>query len=313
MRRVIVFLAAVVLALGLAAPAVLAAATHLRPHRHGVDGVQRGRDGAGRRRRRRRLRDRRHRDHPRHGRDRRRPRRLGDPRGCRRPVGGRDRWLGQHRCREHRHRRCPDARCDGHDRPGRARSAAPSRASTTDLVAAGRVLAPAIVLFMLGLALVTIVAGLALAALAARQVRSAETLIDHRARPDLRRRPRRPRRHPGRRDPRDDHRRRRPARAGDPVRRLAGRRRRRLPRRRDLDRRVAARTDEHARATDTTRTWPPSSGCIVLPIISIVPFVGAIASLFGFGAVLLLAWRTFRQPSAPRAVTSPPATQPMGA
>ena len=42
-------------------------------------------------------------------------------------------------------------------------------------------------------------------------------------------------------------------------------------------------------------------GLIVLQIISIVPFVGAIASLFGFGAVLLLAWRTFRQPSAPRA------------
>ena len=38
----------------------------------------------------------------------------------------------------------------------------------TDLIAAGAVLAPAIVLFMLGLALVTIVAGLALAALAAQ-------------------------------------------------------------------------------------------------------------------------------------------------
>ena len=54
-------------------------------------------------------------------------------------------------------------------------------------------------------------------------------------------------------------------------------------------------------------------GLIVLPVISIVPFVGAVASLFGFGAVLLLAWRTFRQPSAARPVTSPPATQPMGA
>lgn len=54
-------------------------------------------------------------------------------------------------------------------------------------------------------------------------------------------------------------------------------------------------------------------GLIVLQVITFVPFVGPIASLFGFGAVLLLAWRTFRQPSAARPVTSPPATQPMGA
>ena len=49
----------------------------------------------------------------------------------------------------------------------------------TDLVAAAAVLAPMMVLFVLGLALVTLVAGLALAALAARQVRSAEALITH--------------------------------------------------------------------------------------------------------------------------------------
>ena len=41
------------------------------------------------------------------------------------------------------------------------------------------VLAPMVVLFVLGLALVTLVAGLALAALGARQVRSAEALISH--------------------------------------------------------------------------------------------------------------------------------------
>ena len=46
-----------------------------------------------------------------------------------------------------------------------------------DLIAAGAILAPAFVLFMLGFALVTLVAGLALAALASRQVRSAESLI----------------------------------------------------------------------------------------------------------------------------------------
>ena len=34
-------------------------------------------------------------------------------------------------------------------------------------------------------------------------------------------------------------------------------------------------------------------GLIVLQIIGLVPFVTPIASLFGFGAVLLLAWRTF--------------------
>lgn len=47
-----------------------------------------------------------------------------------------------------------------------------------DLVAAGAVIAPAILLFLLGFALVGIVAALALAALAASQVRKAETL-DH--------------------------------------------------------------------------------------------------------------------------------------
>jgi hypothetical protein len=51
---------------------------------------------------------------------------------------------------------------------------------------------------------------------------------------------------------------------------------------------------------------------IALQVISLVPFVGAIASLFGFGAVLLLAWRIFRRPSPERPVVSPPATQPMG-
>ena len=53
-------------------------------------------------------------------------------------------------------------------------------------------------------------------------------------------------------------------------------------------------------------------GVLVLWLISLVPFVGAIASLFGFGAVLLLAWRTFRQPSTTRPVVTPPATQPVG-
>jgi hypothetical protein len=41
--------------------------------------------------------------------------------------------------------------------------------------------------------------------------------------------------------------------------------------------------------------------------------VGAIAGLFGFGAVLLLAWRTFRTGRGVEAVTLPSGVQPMGA
>ena len=35
-------------------------------------------------------------------------------------------------------------------------------------------------------------------------------------------------------------------------------------------------------------------GILLLEVMTIIPFVGAIASLFGFGAVLLLAWRVLR-------------------
>ena len=35
-------------------------------------------------------------------------------------------------------------------------------------------------------------------------------------------------------------------------------------------------------------------GILLLEVMSVIPFVGAIASLFGFGAVLLLAWRVLR-------------------
>jgi len=180
-----------------------------------------------------------------------------------------------------------------------------------DLFAAGAILAPAILLFMLGFALVGIVAALALTALAATQVRKAESLITHEPGPTL-------------------------------VFGLAG-----LivipiiaillmitiigaplgfailfmvwP---------AAAFAGYLVAAIWIGEWllyrkatePPARpylaavlGLIVLQVISLVPFVGAIASLFGFGAVLLLAWRTFRQPSAARPVTSPPATQPLGA
>ena len=41
-----------------------------------------------------------------------------DPPGCHGPFGGRDRRLGQRRWREHRHWRHPDARSYSHRRPG---------------------------------------------------------------------------------------------------------------------------------------------------------------------------------------------------
>jgi hypothetical protein len=48
-------------------------------------------------------------------------------------------------------------------------------------------------------------------------------------------------------------------------------------------------------------------GMLVLGVLTLVPFVGAIASLFGFGAVLVLAWRVFRGPTV-GATTAPTAT-----
>jgi hypothetical protein len=183
------------------------------------------------------------------------------------------------------------------------------RAADADLIAFGVALAPLVVLFFLGFALVTIVAGLALAALAARQVRSAEELISHQ-----------------------------PAEtfifglAGLIVVPLAailmmvtiiG-----LPLGMAILLMVwpAAAFAGYLVAAiwvgewllyrgDTPRPERPYLasvlGLIVLQVVGLVPFVIPIASLFGFGAVLLLAWRTFRQHGATPVVT-PPATQPLG-
>lgn len=49
-------------------------------------------------------------------------------------------------------------------------------------------------------------------------------------------------------------------------------------------------------------------GMIVLGILNIVPFVAMLATLFGYGAVLVLAWRIFRAPSV--GVTAAPTTTP---
>ncbi len=49
-------------------------------------------------------------------------------------------------------------------------------------------------------------------------------------------------------------------------------------------------------------------GVIVLALVGMVPFVTAIATLFGFGALLLAAWRTLRPETAP--LSQAGATQP---
>jgi hypothetical protein len=50
-------------------------------------------------------------------------------------------------------------------------------------------------------------------------------------------------------------------------------------------------------------------GMLLLEVMSIIPFVGAIASLFGFGAVLLLCWRVLRgdRPATTTHVVTPTA------
>jgi hypothetical protein len=183
------------------------------------------------------------------------------------------------------------------------------RAADADLIAFGAAIVPLIVLFFLGFALVTIVAGLALAALAARQVRSAEELMSH-----------------------------------EPVETfifglaglvvvplvailmmvtIVG-----LPLGLAILLMVwpAAAFAGYLIAGiwigewllyrgDKVRPERPYLasvlGLIVLQVAGIVPFVVPIASLFGFGAVLLLAWRTFQQHGASPVVT-PQTTQPMG-
>jgi hypothetical protein len=52
-------------------------------------------------------------------------------------------------------------------------------------------------------------------------------------------------------------------------------------------------------------------GMVVLGILNIVPFVAMLATLFGYGAVLVLAWRVFRAPTvATAAPTTTPAPMP---
>jgi len=184
------------------------------------------------------------------------------------------------------------------------------RAADTDLIAFGAAIAPLILLFVLGFALVMIVAGLAVAALAARQIRSAEELISHQ-----------------------------PAEtfvfglAGLVVIPLVAILSMVTVIGAPLGLAIllmvwpAAAVAGYLVAAiwvgewllyrgDTPRPERPYLasvlGLVVLQVAGLVPFVIPIASLFGFGAVLFLAWRTFRQHGATPVVT-PPATQPLGA
>lgn len=180
-----------------------------------------------------------------------------------------------------------------------------------DVIAATAIIAPLAFLFLLGFVLVTIVAGLALAALGARQVRAAEGLISHEPGQTLL-----------------------VGLAGLVVVPLVA---------------VLAMMTVVGLPLGLAilfMVWPMAAylgylvagvwigewllyrgdrprperpyvaavaGLLILQIISLVPFVGAIASLFGFGAVLLLAWRVFRQPTPASPIVSASTQQPMGA
>ncbi len=183
---------------------------------------------------------------------------------------------------------------------------------SVDLVAIGAVLAPALILFAIGFGLMAIAAGLTLAALAARQVRAAETLISRQPFLTL----------------------------GVGLLAMVV-----LP----IVSVVAMITVIGApmglailfgvwpltafigylvaaiwigesilgRLSPTvTRERPYLAavlGIVVLWVLSIVPLATAIASLFGFGAVILLAWRTFRGDGLPAQTVTRQAPAPIGA
>ncbi len=166
-----------------------------------------------------------------------------------------------------------------------------------DLAGIGFALGPALLLFFLGFAIATVAAGLLLAALAARQVRAAEAMISH-----------------------------------EPVQTLVaglagtivpvaavialfmtiigaplafGILFFLLPAAAFIGYLVAAIwigdliLDRTSPGVVRERPYLAAViGLVVLAIVTALPFVTAIASLFGFGAVVLLGWRTFRSGSA---------------
>ena len=170
-----------------------------------------------------------------------------------------------------------------------------------DLSALGVILVPAFVLFFLGLALVTVVAALAMAALAAKQTRAAEVLISRQPLPTLV-----------------------AAVIGIVVLPLIGVLAMLtvvgapiglafllivLPTAAYVGWLVAAIwlgdwiLIQTRGAPEAERPYLAAViGVIVLGVASLLPPISAIASLFGFGAVLLLGWKTFRhEPLVPQA------------
>ena len=186
------------------------------------------------------------------------------------------------------------------------------RGLETDLINLGLVLAPLFILFAIGLAIASVVAGLALAALAAKQIREAEALIRNEPGPVLI--------------------------AGliamivFPLAAVAA-----------LFTVIGAPVGigllvvvwpavaligylvagifigewvlERLRGPQRTERPYLAAvvGVLILQVIGFIPLVGAIASLFGFGAVVLLAWRTFRGEGAAAAPVSRASAQPLGA
>jgi hypothetical protein len=181
-----------------------------------------------------------------------------------------------------------------------------------DLAGFGLALAAMLVLFYIGLGLATIAAGLLLAALAARQVRAAETLISREPWTVLA--------------------------AGVAGILLAivvvlatvativgapiglGILFVLLPAAAFIGYLVAAvwlgDLILHLASPGVTRDRPYLAtvvGLVALLVLGLVPFVSLIASLFGFGAIVLLAWRTFRgTPALPSAGAIVPAPRPLG-
>lgn len=54
-------------------------------------------------------------------------------------------------------------------------------------------------------------------------------------------------------------------------------------------------------------------GLVLLQVLTVVPLATAIASLFGFGAVILLAWRSFRRHDQLERTLPQPMHAPSGA
>ena len=183
---------------------------------------------------------------------------------------------------------------------------------SAQLVGMGLLLGPAILLFALGFLLAAIAAGLFLAAVGARQVRSAETLISNEPGPVL-------------------------------VAGIAGIVLTPIvailaivtiigaplglgillglwPLMAFLGYLVAGiwigEWTLHRTSPDKERERPYLAavvGLVILQLISFIPFAAPIASLFGFGAVVLLTWRTFRHHEPGPQTTTRPATMPAGA